>query len=234
MNRVLKRVGWLAVAGIGAASAGWAAYGIRTWLSFGRADERPASRDDLLDRFIPAYDVVERHEIRVAAPAAVTYAAALDMDLYRSPLIRAIFRGREALMLERGEPRVPQSLLSETLSIGWGVLAEVPDREIVVGALARPWQADPDFRALPPEEFATFAEPGYVKIAWTLAAEPDGLSSSTFRTETRVLATDPRSRARFRRYWSIFSPGILLIRKQSLGLVRADAERRATAAAAVR
>jgi hypothetical protein len=30
----------------------------------------------------------------------------------------------------------------------------------------------------------------------------------------------------FRRYWSIFSPGILLIRREALRVVRAEAERR--------
>lgn len=33
-----------------------------------------------------------------------------------------------------------------------------------------------------------------------------------FRTETRVATTDPASRRRFRRYWTVFSAGILLIR----------------------
>jgi hypothetical protein len=149
------------------------------------------------------------------------------MDINDSRLVRTIFRGRELVMLERGQPRVRKSLLAETLSIGWGVLAEVPSREIVVGALARPWQGDPGFKALPPDQFAAFHEPGYAKIVWTLSAEPRGDSASVFRTETRVLTTDQESRARFRRYWSIFSPGILLIRRSALPLVKRDAEERA-------
>ena len=47
-----------------------------------------------------------------------------------------------------------------------------------------------------------------------------------FRTETRVHTTDARSRRLFRRYWAVFSPGILLIRRASLKLVKAEAERR--------
>ena len=75
-------------------------------------------------------------------------------------------------------------------------------------------------------EFAGFDEPGYAKIVWTLAAEPLGSSTSLFRTETRVRTTDPASRERFRRYWAVFSPGILLIRYESLRLVKQEAERR--------
>ena len=41
------------------------------------------------------------------------------------------------------------------------------------------------------------------------------------------VATDPTARAKFRKYWSLASPGIILIRRVASGLVKADAERRA-------
>ena len=46
------------------------------------------------------------------------------------------------------------------------------------------------------------------------------------------MTTDPTARAKFRRYWSFMSPGIILIRWMSLGPLKADAERRAWAARA--
>ena len=64
------------------------------------------------------------------------------------------------------------------------------------------------------------------KIAWTIRADPLGLATSRFYTETRVATTDPEARKRFRRYWTLVSPGVRLIRRESLRLVRADAERR--------
>jgi len=51
--------------------------------------------------------------------------------------------------------------------------------------------------------------------------------ASLARTETRVMTTDPAARRKFRRYWSIFSPGIVLIRRVALRLTKLDAERRA-------
>jgi hypothetical protein len=57
--------------------------------------------------------------------------------------------------------------------------------------------------------------------------DPLGPAESTFRTETRAVATDSGARARFRRYWSILSPGIILIRWLSLGPLKVEAERRA-------
>ena len=82
------------------------------------------------------------------------------------------------------------------------------------------------FRALPPDEFAAFNEPGFAKIAWTLRAEPIGPNTSRFYTETRVMTTDADARKRFRRHWTMVSPGVRLIRRESLRLVRAVAERR--------
>jgi hypothetical protein len=144
-------------------------------------------------------------------------------------VIRAIFRGRELLMgtTRRSEPRQAQPFLTQVPALGWGLLAEVPERKLVFGAATQPWQADVVFRSLPPEVFANFAEPGYAKIAWTIEVEPLDPLTTIFRTETRVTTTDPDARARFRRYWAFLSPGILLIRREVLRLVRAEAERRA-------
>ncbi len=99
-----------------------------------------------------------------------------------------------------------------------------------MGAVTRPWEPDVVFQALPPDEFATFSEPGFVKIVWTLRADPLDSETSIFRTETRALATDARARARFRRYWAFVSPGIALIRRLSLRPLKREAERRAMAA----
>jgi hypothetical protein len=176
---------------------------------------------------MPAYDVVERHHVRIAAPSAVTLAAACEIDLQGSRLVRTIIRAREIILGAAPDDRPrPHGLLAEVQSLGWGVLADVPGREVVVGAITKPWEANVTFRALPPDQFEAFNEPGYVKIAWTLRAEPLGPTESLFRTETRALATDQTARAKFRQYWSFLSPGIILIRWAVLGPLKTEAERR--------
>ena len=213
----------------GVAAGAYAAYVGLTWLRYGHpAQPRGAEEDLLLDSFLPRYDVVERHHVRVHAPAATTLDAARHVDLFNVPLVRAIFKGRELLLGSRPDERPqPRGLLAQVRAIGWEVLAEIPDREIVIGAVTKPWEPDVTFRGVAPGSFAAFAEPDYVKIAWTLRADPVGPSMSIFRSETRALATDPAARARFRVYWSFLSPGITIIRRMSLGPVRRDAERRA-------
>ena len=217
--------------GAAAALLAGVGYSAVTWYRYGRVARR-RDQDELLDRFLPDCEVRERHEVRVAAPAAVTFAAARELELQRSPLIRGIFRGRELLMgATASRDRTPQRpFLEEVLTLGWRILAEEPDREIVVGAVTQPWRANVVFRGIPPEEFAAFDQPGYVKIAWTLAATPLGPRDSVFRTETRARATDPASRARFRRYWTVVSPGIRLIRRETLRLVKREAETRVAGA----
>ena len=140
---------------------------------------------------MPSYEVVERHYVRVAAPAPATLAAAREQDLLQLPLVRAIFKAREMVLgaTPDGRPQ-PRGLLAAVKSLGWGVLAEVPDREIVMGAVTKPWEANVTFHSLPPNEFTAFSQPGFVKIVWTLRADPVGRDASIFRTETRAIATD--------------------------------------------
>lgn len=227
----LRRVIRPLAAGFGVALGAYAAYAAITWCRYGRTPLPDAEeRDELLDRFIPRYDVVERHHVTVGAPAAVALQAAKEQDLFQSPLIRGIFKARETVLGAASDNRQqPRGLLATTQSLGWGVLADVPGHEIVMGAVTRPWEANVIFRALPPDEFASFAQPGFVKIVWTLRADAGDGETSVFRTETRAVATDAGARALFRRYWAFASPGIGLIRRLSLAPLKRDAERRAEA-----
>jgi hypothetical protein len=227
-RRVARAAGWLA-GGLTLATVAYAMVVGTTWYRYGHITEAGDDElDPLLDQFMPEYEAVERHHVRVTAPAAITFAAAVDTDLQQSRIIGAIIKARE-LMLGAVPASVahPRGLLAETLSLGWGVLAERAGLEVVVGAVTQPWRANVVFRALPPEDFKAFREPGYVKIIWTLRADPAGPTESIFRTETRVATTDASARTRFRWYWARFSPGIILIRRVMLGNLKAEAERRA-------
>lgn len=179
-----------------------------------------------LDRLIPQPDVRERFETTVEAPAAVVLAAAAGLDLQSLPLVRAIFRLRELLMGASPAARARQGLLADMQSLGWGVLHEEADRCVVCGATCRPWLADVTFTPIPPAQFASFAQPGQVKIAWTLEAVPLGPTTTRFAQETRAVATDAQARLRFRRYWRWARFGIVAIRLLLLPAVRRDAQRR--------
>jgi len=211
-----------------------------TWLPYGTKKRwsRGEELDSLLDLYIPDHEVVERHQLAVAAPAEVAFSAACEMDASKWRTTRAIFKCRELVLRcivgnrsseEKavGADALPKELLESMKAIGWGLLAEIPGHEIVLGAITRPWVPNPIFEAVPPEQFASFKEPGYVKIAWMIRTDPVCATKSIARTETRATATDPVARRKFRRYWSLFAPGIVLIRRILLRGVKSEAERRA-------
>ena len=205
----------------------YGAVAYRTWRRYG-LPARPdrAFADAQLDRFMPHYDVVERHAIVVNAPASVTLDAAMDYDVGNSPIVRGIFKARALLLGARPEAARAGGLMAQMRALGWGELAEIAGREIVMGAVTQPWRANVTFRSLRQTEFERFNKPGFVKIAWTLRADPTGDGRTIFRTETRARATDPYARRRFRWYWARFSPGVWLIRRLSLRPIKVSAERR--------
>jgi hypothetical protein len=226
-QRIPARARWIG-AGVGMAAAAYLGRAGWTWLRFGAIPPAtPAESEPLLDAFMPDYDIVERHHTRIDAPAAVALAAACEVDLLQSPLARAIFAARALALGGHPDDRPrPRALLPLMQSIGWEVLAQVPGRAVVFGAVTRPWEAEPVFRPVGKGFFAGFNERGYVKITWTLRADPDG-DGCLFRTETRACATDPFARARFRRYWAFVEPGVRVIRSAILEPVKREAERRA-------
>jgi hypothetical protein len=209
----------------GAAIIAYLGYVAATWWEYGLHVGYP-NLDPLLDRFIPDWEVAERHEAEVEAPIDLTWLAFRTVDFKESLMVRWTFRLRQLVMGGKtAEYSGPRTVLDRALAMGWGVLSEVPGRRIVLGAITRPWNASPVFRPLPPDKFAAFNEPGYAKIIWLIGAEPAGWNASLACTETRVKLTDPASRRRFRLYWAAVSPGILLIRRVLLRRVRNEAER---------
>lgn len=228
----------LIATGVAAAAAGvllgWPAWAAATWARYGRAGRR-RERQALEDHYLPAREVAASCETRVDAPAAMTWAAATGTGLQASAVVRAIIHARERLLRVRGGSAWPPGgMVAQLRSWGWAVLAEVPQRAIVLGTVTQPWEGDVRFRTLAPDAFAAFRDPGFVKIVVTIAVDPLGPDRSVARVTTLVATTDATARARFRRYWAAFSPGILLIRPLLLRAVRREAERRHRAARAPR
>src|SRR5918993_5182737 len=127
LSRARSLARWSSL-GLGVTAAAYATYAAVTWWRYGQPPPPTVeSEDRLLDRFMPICDVAERHQIRVEAPAEITFASACDMDMLRSPVVRTIFRAREVLLGSEPDNAVrPRGLLAATTSMGWGVLAEVP------------------------------------------------------------------------------------------------------------
>ena len=111
---------WLA-AGLGLGVAAYLSYAGVRWIRYGHVRQPAADDgcDPLLDRFMPAYEVVERHDIRVDAPAAITFWAATELDLTQSAAIRTIFKARELVLCAQSEKAArPRALIAQMKALG--------------------------------------------------------------------------------------------------------------------
>ncbi len=181
-----------------------------------------------LDPFIAKPDARERYAVTVHAPAPLVYRVASEFDMQSVPLVRGIFRLRELMMGSRPTARVARGFLDELQALGWVCLLQRPGELWVGGSACQPWLADPAFRPVPPERFASFAEPSLVRIAWTLETRALGPNLTELVSETRAAATDEAARRRFLAYWRWARVGIYSIRWLLLPAIRREAERRAS------
>jgi hypothetical protein len=179
----------------------------------------------LIDAHLPAPDRAERHSIRIARPPADAMAAARTVPAGEIPI--AVFlmaiRSLPALLARKRPPAPTGPVLGNFTRLGFVVLEDTPE-ELVVGGIGRFWQPSGDIRRVAPEEFDSFAEPGYAKTAFNFRVEPDG-DGTVLTTETRIDGTDDAARRRFRRYWRVIYPGSALIRIAWLRAIRKRAER---------
>jgi hypothetical protein len=188
---------------------------------------RDAAQKTLLDGFAPVYEFSEAHSIRLTAPREKVYHAIKSVTADEIVLFRTL-----TWLRRLGRPG-PESILNapEHLPIlevatrtGFLLLAEVQDREIVIGsAVAVPpgWSSK---QLLTVEGFKAVREPGFALAAMNFRVEDAGAGACLVTTETRVHATDASTRRRFSRYWRVIYPGSWLIRWTWLRAVRTRAE----------
>ncbi|ULE32867.1 hypothetical protein [Mycobacterium sp. IDR2000157661] len=183
----------------------------------------------LIEAAMPRFDAVITEHTVVGADVHTTFAAARSLDLLtvRTPLVLASMWLRNVPVRLLGAPPPParQLILSEAGTMpGWLVLGERADREIAFGAVGKFWQPVIEWRDVPRDEFAGFAEPGWGKIAANLSTIPYGEGSTLLSYECRTVTTDPGSRKRFQRYWWLIRPFVGHIMRATRQKVRSDAQ----------
>ena len=172
-----------------------------------------------LDEFLPAHQFSEHHYTRVPAPAEKVYRAV------RSVTAKEILFLRSLTWLRRFGRPGPKSVLNPPpdqpiLDVATGTafrrLADQPNPEIVVGTVViarRGWNWSAPFAT---QEFKDLKQPGFALAAMNFRIEEAGPERCMRSTETRVYATDARSRRRFGVYWRVIYPGSGFIRRMWL------------------
>ena len=177
-----------------------------------------AHRMVTLGEMVPSPHFRERHERRIAAPPAAVWEAIEELSLGDLRISRALMRVRYL-----GRRRAVRGRLIERGPVP--TLAVDPERALVAGGVLQPWKlrggATPP--ALDAEQLRAFAEPGWVKVAFDFVLVPDA-GGTRLSTETRVAATDARTRRIFGVYWLAIRAGSGLIRRDLLRAVARSAE----------
>jgi hypothetical protein len=75
------------------------------------------------------------------------------------------------------------------------------------------------------DAFMHFAEPGYARLAISLAVFPSAADLTVLRYEARTATTDAAAKKAFRRYWRVIRPGVALVMRRALHRIRTEAER---------
>ncbi len=199
-------------------------------------EQRVIQRATLLDDWMPRYQFVERHEIRVQAPPERVYPAVLAVTAREIRLFRLLvwlrnphfpWQRRDPVSIL--DPAADLPILESAVRGGFLPLDEERGKEVVLGTVViapRPRPAD-----WGPHAFRQIQGPGFAKAAINFRVLPEPGGGCRVTTETRVQATDRASLRRFAAYWRLIYPGSWTIRWFWLRAIRDRAEGSAPAPA---
>ena len=177
----------------------------------------------LIDRAVPRWDFAERHGRLVRAPAPLVWRALGEVRVSDLPMTRLLMRVRT---LGRRPLGAADRRMLDALPPG--EVARDEGRELLLAMVApTSLRTDAgslaDLRAASVDELVRPMPDGWVRIATDFRVEASA-GSTLLTTETRVLATGPDARRRFRLYWLVIRGGSGLIRRELLRAVARRAE----------
>jgi hypothetical protein len=184
-----------------------------------------------LDRFIPSPRLCEIDQVEVNCSIDRAWTAVRHVDMARSPIVRGLFALRTLPQRLRGRTAAAESLRIDDITAnadGFRILDERPGESVTVAAIGKVWQLNIPFVQVPPDRFAAFDEPGWVKVAWQLRCEALATALTRIAVEVRVSATDEASWRRFKRYFRFIGPFSRFIRRHVLAMLAQELGRPAT------
>lgn len=182
----------------------------------------------LIDNFLPTYHFNEVHGITTVASPERIFQAINEVAPGEIALLRPMFvlRGLPALLTgKRGRAfEATRPILQQALRGGFVLLAEVPERELVVGVIGQFWRASGGMlNVANAQEFLASDKMEHAKSAMNFYVYTRG-GVTKIRTETRISVPDPTTRRKFAAYWRVISPGSALLRIMWLRAIKRRAE----------
>jgi hypothetical protein len=166
----------------------------------------------------------------VEAPAAEVWDQLLGVTMAALPLGRALTEVRylpARLARKQRPPLAPLTFLDETPI---PVLYSNPPRSVLSAGLSRAWEVTggPAAPLLDAAALREWTEPGWITVGMEFRLEPGSLAgrrpATKISCETRIRATDEKTRRRFGGYWFLIRAGSVAIRSEVLRVVARRAE----------
>ncbi len=180
-----------------------------------------------LDDFLPDAPYRTRYATTIATDAQAAWRAMRTITARDLALTRILVAVRRMSLstLRPDDEGTDQPLLETFVERDFTALREDEPRTLVLATTGQPWQLRGQLSApAGAADFASFDEPGHVRIAMSLELSAAGVGRTRLSTETRVSPTDDRAARTFRRYWTVVRPGSDVIRLDVLRAVRRRAE----------
>ncbi len=169
----------------------------------------------LIDDFLPEYDFIETHDIKIRASSEKVFGVMDKVDLCESPIIRALF-------FLRGLPDA-KLRLKDLKKSKFEILGIEKNKEFLLGLAGKFWTLRGEMQNVNTDNFREFDKKGFAKAVWNFSVNANG-GETRLTTETRVRCLDDASRKSFGFYWTFIQPFSGLIRREMLKIVKKKAE----------
>ena len=180
-----------------------------------------------LDDVVPEADHVTRQSRVIDAPPSVVWDELHSARVGTLPLTLLLggIRALPVVLSGRWRGNLDRTVLDV---VPIPLLSSDPPRAVVFGGVLQPWRlrGGEQSPVLDAAGVREWSEPGWVKVGMDFRLAPS-LGGTRLSSETRIVATDPRSRRRFARYWLVVHPGSSAIRQELITAVSVRAEARA-------
>lgn len=186
----------------------------------------------LVDQIMPTYQFRERRQIQIQSTPDRIFEILKTLKTSEISFFNTLFwiRSIPGRLLGQGNKYFVNdgsSLWEQGLRLGFVILGEVPDREIVFGAIGDWWKPTGAtfYRFSNLKEFREFDQPGYAWVCGNFHVGAQTRSDGLLLThETRVQATDSIAYSKFKSYWRMIYPGVTLVRRMLLKAIKVKAE----------
>jgi hypothetical protein len=174
----------------------------------------------LVDTFMPTFSIRRVDRIPIRPPPELAWSLLRRLDVCRIALVRRVFGS--------GADTVATRETFATFSDdhpGFLLLGE-QWRELVTGAVFRLWKPRIEHGRVMMDDFATFAEPGFGKVTWSVSLEPRENGESWIGSELRVSTAEERVPERLRpvleRLTDLLQRSLLESLSRELGRARSE------------